>query len=104
MEQNTGLTVALILVAIAVLMQAGAMLGIWLAIRKVPEQIESVRSDVKNRIDPLAQSVRANPCKLSPPTWRRSARSSESGLPALIEWPQTCSIGAKPRSSAWIEW
>jgi hypothetical protein len=57
MEQNTGLTVALILVAIAVLMQAGAMLGIWLAIRKVPEQIESVRSDVKNRIDPLAQSV-----------------------------------------------
>ena len=57
MEQNTGLTVALILVAIAVLMQAGAMLGIWLAIRKVPGQIESVRSDVKNRIDPLAQSV-----------------------------------------------
>jgi len=57
MEQNTGLTVALILVAIAVLMQAGALLGLWLAIRKVPEQIESVRSDVKNRIDPLAQSV-----------------------------------------------
>ena len=58
MEQNTGLTVAIILVAIAVLMQAGAMLGIWLAIRKVPGQIESVRSDVKQRdIDPLAQSV-----------------------------------------------
>ena len=31
MEQNTGLTVALILGAIAVLMQAGTMLGIWLA-------------------------------------------------------------------------
>jgi hypothetical protein len=31
MEQNIGLTVALMLVAIAVLMQAGAMLGIWLA-------------------------------------------------------------------------
>jgi len=57
MEQNTGLTVALILVAIAVLMQAGAMLGIWLAIRKVPGQIESVRSDVKQRLDPLAQSA-----------------------------------------------
>ena len=57
MEQNTGLTVALILVAIAVLMQAGAMLGIWLAVRKVPGQIETVRSDVKQRIDPLAQSV-----------------------------------------------
>ena len=57
MEQNTGLTVALILVAIAVLMQAGAMLGIWLAIRKVPGQIENVRSDVKQRIDPLTQAA-----------------------------------------------
>jgi ABC-type transporter Mla subunit MlaD len=57
MEQNTGLTVAMILVAIAVLMQAGAMLGIWLAIRKVPGQIESVRSDVKQRLDPLTQSA-----------------------------------------------
>jgi hypothetical protein len=57
MEQNTGLTVALILVAIAVLMQAGAMLGIWLAIRKVPGQIQSVRSDIKQRLDPLAQSA-----------------------------------------------
>ena len=57
MEQTTGLTVAIILVAIAVLMQAGAMLGIWLAVRKVPGQIESVRSDVKQRLDPLAQSV-----------------------------------------------
>ena len=56
MEQDTGLTVALILVAIAVLMQAGAMLGIWLAIRKIPGQIESVRSDIKQRLDPQAQS------------------------------------------------
>jgi len=57
MEQNTGLTVALILVAIAVLMQARAMLGIWLVIRKLPEQIEGVRADVKQRLDPLAQST-----------------------------------------------
>ena len=57
MEQNTGLTVALILVAIAVLMQAGAMLGIWLAVRRVPGQIESVRADIKQRIDPLTQST-----------------------------------------------
>ena len=57
MEQNTGLTVAMILVAIAVLMQAGAWVGIWLAIRKIPGQIESVRSDVKQRLDPLTQST-----------------------------------------------
>jgi hypothetical protein len=59
MEQNTGLTVALILVAIAVLMQAGAMLGIWLAFRKVTEQIERVRTDVKQRIDPLTEAALA---------------------------------------------
>ncbi len=57
MEQNTGLTVALILVAVAVLMQAASMLGIWLTIRKIPEQIEGVRADVKQRLDPLSQSV-----------------------------------------------
>ncbi len=57
MEQNTGLTVALILVALAVLMQAAAMVGIWLTIRKIPEQIEGVRTDVKQRLEPLSQSV-----------------------------------------------
>jgi hypothetical protein len=54
---TTGLTLALIFVAIAVLMQAGAMLGIYMAVRKVPEQIEGVRADVKQRIDPLSRSI-----------------------------------------------
>jgi hypothetical protein len=57
MELNTEVTVALILVAVAVLMQAGAMLGIWLTTRKMLAQVEGVRSDVKQRLDPLAQSV-----------------------------------------------
>jgi hypothetical protein len=57
MEQNTGLTVAIVLVAIAVLMQAGAMLGIWLTVRKIPGEIDNVRADVKQRIDPLVQSM-----------------------------------------------
>jgi hypothetical protein len=57
MEQNSWLIAVLIFVALAVFMQAGAMLGIWLAIRKVPGQIESVRLDVKQRIDPLTQSA-----------------------------------------------
>jgi ABC-type transporter Mla subunit MlaD len=57
MEQNAGLIIALILVALAVLMQAGAMIGIWLAVRKIPAQIEAVRAEVMQRMDPLAQSV-----------------------------------------------
>jgi hypothetical protein len=57
MEQNAGLTVAIILLTIAVLMQAGAMLGILLAIRKIPGQLENVRSDVMQRLDPLTRSA-----------------------------------------------
>jgi len=57
MEQNTALTAVLILVAIAVLLQAGAMMGIWLTLRKLAGQIEGLRSDVRQRLDPLEQSV-----------------------------------------------
>ena len=57
MEHNAGLTIALILVALAVLMQSGAMIGLWLVVRKIPGQIEAVRADTKLRLDPLAQSV-----------------------------------------------
>lgn len=47
----------MILVAVAVLLQALVMLGIFLAMRKIPGQIETVRADIKHRIDPLSQSV-----------------------------------------------
>ena len=57
MEQSTGLTIALILVALAVLIQAGMTIAIWLALRKVPGQIEAVREEFKQRFDPLSQSV-----------------------------------------------
>jgi len=57
MEQNTGLTLALVLVSLAVLVQAGAMVGIWLAVRNITVKVEAVHADVKLRLDPLAQSV-----------------------------------------------
>jgi len=57
MAQDTWLILILILVGLAVLMQAGAMVGIWLTVRKFPEQIEGIRADVKQRLDPLTQSV-----------------------------------------------
>ena len=57
MANDTTLTLVLILVAVAILIQAGAMLGIWLSIRKIPGQIEGVRADVRQRLDPLTQSV-----------------------------------------------
>ena len=57
MAQDTWLILILILVGLAFLMQAGAMVGIWLTVRKFSEQIEGIRTDVKQRLDPLTQSV-----------------------------------------------
>jgi ABC-type transporter Mla subunit MlaD len=57
MEQTTGLTIALCLVAVAVLIQAGMTIVIWLALRKIPGQVEAARDNFKQRFDPLAQSV-----------------------------------------------
>jgi ABC-type transporter Mla subunit MlaD len=44
-------------VTLAVLLQAGAMVGMWLAIRKIPSRLDGIRSDFKQRIDPLTQSI-----------------------------------------------
>src|SRR5271157_2766293 len=57
MEQTTGLTITLILVAVAVLMQAGMTIAIWLGLRKIPGQVEAARDNFKQRFDPLLQSV-----------------------------------------------
>jgi ABC-type transporter Mla subunit MlaD len=57
MPQDNLLIVILLLVAVAIVMQASAMAGIWMSVRKIPGQIESIRADVKQRLDPLAQSV-----------------------------------------------
>jgi hypothetical protein len=57
MSNDTTLTLVLFLVALAILLQAGAMLGIWLSIRKIPGQLEGIRVDVRQRLDPLTKSV-----------------------------------------------
>jgi ABC-type transporter Mla subunit MlaD len=46
-----------IVVTVAIVMQASAMIGMWLAVRKIPGQISQIRADVRQRLDPLAQSV-----------------------------------------------
>ena len=57
MEQTTGLTIALLLVAVAVLIQAGMTIMIWLGLRKIPAKVEAARDNFKQRFDPLVQSV-----------------------------------------------
>lgn len=57
MANETALSLVLVLVAVAVLMQGGAMVGIWLAIKSIHRDVEGVRADVKQRLDPLAHAV-----------------------------------------------
>jgi ABC-type transporter Mla subunit MlaD len=57
MAHDPTLSVVLVLVAVAVLMQAGAMVGIWLAIKKINGEVAGIRADVKQRLDPLTQNV-----------------------------------------------
>jgi ABC-type transporter Mla subunit MlaD len=57
MANDPTLSVVLVLVAVAVLMQAGAMVGIWFAIKKINGEVAGIRADVKQRLDPLTQNV-----------------------------------------------
>jgi hypothetical protein len=57
MAHETLLTIFIIIAAAAVLLQALAMLGMYLAMRRIEGQVSGIRSDVKQRLDPLTQSV-----------------------------------------------
>lgn len=57
MANDSVLLVLAIVVTIAILMQASAMLGMWLAVRKIPGQIEQIRTDVRSQLDPVTKSA-----------------------------------------------
>ena len=51
------LAIVLFFVALAVVLQCGMTVAIFLALRKLPPQLEAVRNDIKQRFDPLADTV-----------------------------------------------
>ncbi len=57
MAHETVLTVFVIVAALAILVQALLLLYVYLAIRSIQREVEGVRADVKQRLDPLTQSV-----------------------------------------------
>ncbi|HEV2352044.1 MAG TPA: hypothetical protein VG028_19605 [Terriglobia bacterium] len=57
MANDSVLLVLVMVVTIAILMQAGAMVGMWLAVKKIPGQIDQIRSDLKQQLDPLTHSA-----------------------------------------------
>lgn len=57
MAHDTLLTVFIIIAAIAIVMQAAAMLGMFLAVRRVQKEVVSIRGEVKQRLDPVINSV-----------------------------------------------
>lgn len=57
MAHETVLTIFIIIAAVAVVLQALAMGGLYMAIRRIQQEVTGVRADVNRRIEPLAQSV-----------------------------------------------
>ncbi|MCL5005124.1 MAG: hypothetical protein M1404_01210 [Acidobacteria bacterium] len=58
MAHDTLLTIFIIITAAAVVLQALAMFGIYKAVRRIQGEITGIRSDVKERLEPIIQSVR----------------------------------------------
>jgi hypothetical protein len=57
MAHETLLTTFIIIAAAAVFLQALAMLGIFMAVRRIQGEVAAIRSDVKQRLDPITESV-----------------------------------------------
>ena len=57
MDHDTVLILCSVVIALAVLLQAGAMVGIFLAVQKIPGRLDGIRTDFRQRIDPITQSI-----------------------------------------------
>ncbi len=57
MAHDTLLTIFVIVAALALAGQAVVLLAVYLRLRNVPQQIEDIRRDLKQQIDPIVQSV-----------------------------------------------
>ncbi|HUZ47866.1 MAG TPA: hypothetical protein VMW54_14615 [Terriglobia bacterium] len=57
MTHETLLTIFIILAAAAIVLQAFAMFGIYMAIRRLQADVTGIRSEVMQRLDPLTRSV-----------------------------------------------
>jgi len=57
MAQDTVVGVFVIIAAVALVAQAALMLGMYFGLRRVQQHVEAIRADIKQRFDPLAQSV-----------------------------------------------
>jgi methyl-accepting chemotaxis protein len=57
MAQGILVTIFIFIAAIAIVLQAFAMLGIYLNIGKMQKQVEDIREDMKHHLDPLAQGL-----------------------------------------------
>ena len=57
MTHDTVLSVFVIIAAAAIVMQGFVMFGIWRAIEKIPPKIDEIHDHIRERLDPLTESV-----------------------------------------------
>ena len=91
MEANTTLlTWAVVLTGLAVLLQAGVLLGIFLALRKTAHAVNEVTKDVKTTVIPLVHDTRDLLERVSP-----HIQTISTGLATLIDLIQKESTDAR---------
>ena len=57
MAHETVLTIFIIIAAAAIVLQAIAMFGLYMAVRRMQGEVKGIRADVNGRIDPLVQAA-----------------------------------------------
>lgn len=57
MDHDTVLIVSATVISLAVLLQAAAMVGIYIAVQKIPGRLDGIRADFRTRLDPITQSI-----------------------------------------------
>lgn len=57
MAHDTLLTIFIIIAAVAIVLQAFAMFGLYMAIRRIQGEVAGMRADLTRRINPLVESL-----------------------------------------------
>jgi hypothetical protein len=78
MENSNLLIIFIALTAVAVLIQAGMLIGMYLAMRKSTARMESLAQEVKTKVLPTAETAQAMLSELRPKIETVMANASES--------------------------
>jgi hypothetical protein len=85
MDNNTLVGVSIALTAVAILIQAGVLVGLYVAVRKTSERVESIVAEVKTKVLPTAEVAHSMLLELRPRIETVAANVSDSTVLARAQ-------------------